>query len=141
MADISKGKVTAGLRGAGWNPARMATPFTTKPFSLSTADDQRTLGLLYSRTGQEKTVVCLMHPREFTGTPYLVPDVLDAGCAAWVQAPRSPTRPKSSIRQRLLNAALPPRPKANSASCHGRASWASRVMATPRSRPQATNWC
>ena len=30
-----------------------------------------------------------MHPREFTGTPYLVPDVLDAGCAAWVQAPRS----------------------------------------------------
>ncbi len=89
MADIPKGKVTAGLRGAGWNPARMATPFTTKPFSLRTADDQRTLGLLYSRTGHEKTVVCLMHPREFTGTPYLVPDVLDAGCAAWVQAPRS----------------------------------------------------
>lgn len=33
--------------------------------------------------------MCLMHPREFTGTPYLVPDVLDAGCAAWVQAPRA----------------------------------------------------
>ncbi len=89
MADIPKGKVTAGLRGAGWNPARMARPFTTTPFSLRTADDQRTLGLLYSQTGQERTVVCLMHPREFTGTPYLVPDVLDAGCAAWVQAPRS----------------------------------------------------
>ncbi|MES2402515.1 MAG: alpha/beta hydrolase [Pseudomonadota bacterium] len=89
MADIPKGKVTAGLRGAGWNPARMDRPFRTQPFSLRTADDQRTLGLLYSQTGHEKTVVCLMHPREFTGTPYLVPDVLDAGCAAWVQAPRS----------------------------------------------------
>jgi hypothetical protein len=30
-----------------------------------------------------------MHPREFSGTPYLVPDALDAGCACWVQAPRS----------------------------------------------------
>jgi hypothetical protein len=89
VADIPKGKVTAGLRGAGWNPARMARPFTTTPYSLRTADDQRTLGLLYSQTGHEKTVVCLMHPREFTGTPYLVPDVLDAGCAAWVQAPRA----------------------------------------------------
>ena len=89
MSDTSKGKVTAGLRGAGWNPARMDRPFRTQPTTLRTADDQRTLGLLYSQTGQEKTVVCLMHPREFSGTPYLVPDVLDAGCAAWVQAPRS----------------------------------------------------
>ncbi|MDB5929069.1 MAG: hypothetical protein JWR60_776 [Polaromonas sp.] len=89
MADIHKGKITAGLRGAGWNPARMDRPFRAMPYSLRTADDQRTLGLLYSQTGHEKTVVCLMHPREFTGTPYLVPDVLDAGCAAWVQAPRS----------------------------------------------------
>ncbi|MEJ8859943.1 alpha/beta hydrolase, partial [Variovorax robiniae] len=49
----------------------------------------RTLGFLYTETGNEKTVVCLMHPREFSGTPYLVPDVLDAACACWVQAPRS----------------------------------------------------
>lgn len=89
MSQTVKGKITAGLRGAGWNPARMDRPFQTRPSSLRTADDQRTLGLLYSQTGQEKTVVCLMHPREFSGTPYLVPDVLDAGCAAWVQAPRA----------------------------------------------------
>jgi hypothetical protein len=89
MTETPKGKVTAGLRGAGWNPQRMSRPFTTRPFSLHTADNQRTLGLLYAQTGHEKTVVCLMHPREFTGTPYLVPDVLDAGCAAYVQAPRS----------------------------------------------------
>jgi len=88
MSD-DRGKVTAGLRGAGWNPLRMDRPFRTAPVALRTADDQRTLGLLYSQSGHEKTVVCFMHPREFTGTPYLVPDVLDAGCAAWVQAPRS----------------------------------------------------
>ncbi len=87
--DPDKGKVTAGLRGAGWNPARMDRPFRTTPYALRTADAQRTLGLLYSQSGHEKTVVCLMHPREFIGTPYLVPDVLDAGCAAWVQAPRA----------------------------------------------------
>ena len=85
----SKPRATAGLRGAGWDPKRMARAFQTSPVALRTADDQRSLGLLYSQTGREKTVVCLMHPREFTGTPYLVPDVLDAGCAAWVQAPRS----------------------------------------------------
>ena len=85
----SKPRVTAGLRGAGWDPKRMARAFQTSPVALRTADDQRSLGLLYGQTGQEKTVVCLMHPREFSGTPYLVPDVLDAGCAAWVQAPRS----------------------------------------------------
>lgn len=89
MSDSGKSKATAGLRGAGWNPARMDRPYTTRPASLRTADSQRTLGLLYAQTGREKTAVCLMHPREFTGTPYLVPDVLDAGCAAWVQAPRS----------------------------------------------------
>lgn len=89
MTQTGKDKVTAGLRGAGWDPKRMDRPYQTRPFSLRTADQQRTLGLLYTQTGHEKTVVCLMHPREFSGTPYLVPDILDAGCAAWVQAPRS----------------------------------------------------
>lgn len=89
MNSDKKPAVTAGLRGAGWNPQRMDRPYTLKPFALRTADGQRTLGFLYTQTGKEKSVVCLMHPREFSGTPYLVPDVLDAGCACWVQAPRS----------------------------------------------------
>lgn len=89
MTEKIKSKVTAGLRGTGWNPQRMERPYTVKPHALRTADKQRTLGFLYTQTGQEKTVVCLMHPREFSGTPYLVPDVFDAGCACWVQAPRS----------------------------------------------------
>ena len=89
MTEIKKPAVTAGLRGAGWNPQRMDRPYTLRPYPLRTADGQRTLGFLYSQTGKEKSVVCLMHPREFSGTPYLVPDVLDAGAACWVQAPRA----------------------------------------------------
>lgn len=86
---MNKPKVTAGLRGTGWDDRRMDRPYRLRPYVLRTADTQRTFGLLYSVTGQEKGVVCLMHPREFSGTPYLVPDVLDAGYACWVQAPRS----------------------------------------------------
>lgn len=89
MTEGKKAKVTAGLRGTGWNSARMERAYAVKPQALRTADGQRTLGFLYSQTGQETTVVCMMHPREFSGTPYLVPDVLDAQCACWVQAPRS----------------------------------------------------
>lgn len=81
--------VTAGLRGASWDVARMASkPYTMVPYPLVTADGQRTLGFLFSRGG-EKTVVCMMHPREMIVTNYLVPDVLDAGCACWVQGPRA----------------------------------------------------
>ena len=58
-----KAKVTAGLRGAGWNPARMDRPYRTTPVSLRTADNQRSLGLLYTLSGNETTAVCLMHPR------------------------------------------------------------------------------
>ena len=47
-----------------------------------------TNGFLFSR-GQPKTVVCIMHPREFLATHYLIPDILDAGCAAWTQGSRS----------------------------------------------------
>jgi hypothetical protein len=86
----SAGKVavTAGLRGASWNPARMTRPYTMVPYSMTTSDGQRTLGFLFSRGG-EKNVACLMHPREMVVTHYLVPDVLDAGFACWVQGPRS----------------------------------------------------
>jgi pimeloyl-ACP methyl ester carboxylesterase len=67
----------------------MDRPYSLKAHALRTADGQRTLGLLYTATGKEKTVVCTMHPREFSGTPYLVPDILDAQYACWVQAPRA----------------------------------------------------
>lgn len=67
----------------------MARPYQMVPYALNTVDGQRTLGFLFTVTGQEKTVVSLMHPREMAITHYLVPFVLDAGCACWVQGPRS----------------------------------------------------
>ena len=83
-----KSTVTAGMRGASWTPSRMTSPYTTKPFPLTTQDGQATLGVLFSRASERKVVV-IMHPREFVMTHYMVPEVLDAGWACWVQAPRS----------------------------------------------------
>ena len=80
--------VTAGLRGASWNKSRMDAPYQTIPTPLTTLDGQRTLGFLFARGG-EKSVVSLMHPREMIVTNYLVPDILEAGYACWVQGPRS----------------------------------------------------
>jgi hypothetical protein len=80
--------VTAGLRGASWNPRLMDVPFQARPYPLTTQDGQAVQGLLYSR-GTPRKVVFLMHPREFVATHYLVPDVLDAGWACWVQGARS----------------------------------------------------
>jgi hypothetical protein len=57
--------------------------------ALTTADGAQVIGFLYRRGG-ERTVVSIMHPRELVPTHYLVPDVLAAGCACWVQGSRSP---------------------------------------------------
>lgn len=66
----------------------MAVPFQARAYPLTTHDGQAVQGLLYSR-GPSRKVVFLMHPREFIATHYLVPDVLDAGWACWVQGARS----------------------------------------------------
>ncbi|QRQ83442.1 alpha/beta hydrolase [Cupriavidus oxalaticus] len=89
MTEQDKPQVTAGMRGASWDTRLMDRPYQMVPYALGTADGQRTLGFLFSVTGREKTVVSLMHPREMAITHYLVPFVLDAGCACWVQGPRS----------------------------------------------------
>ncbi len=89
MTEQDKPQVTAGMRGASWDARLMNRPYQMVPYALGTADGQRTLGFLFSVTGKEKTVVSLMHPREMAITHYLVPFVLDAGCACWVQGPRS----------------------------------------------------
>jgi len=67
----------------------MTRPYTVVPYALGTADGQRTLGFLFTATGKERTVVSIMHPREMSITHYMVPWVLEAGCACWVQGPRS----------------------------------------------------
>jgi len=86
---MSDREQTAGLRGAGWDAALMDRPYQVAPVTLNTADGSKTMGFLFTVTGKETTVVSVMHPREFQLSHYLVPAVLDAGCACWVQAPRS----------------------------------------------------
>src|SRR5437870_3799109 len=81
-------KATAGLRGASWSPGRLPADVRTSVHTVATQDGAQITGFLYSRGG-EKTVVSLMHPRELIATHYLVPDVLMAGCACWVQGSRS----------------------------------------------------
>lgn len=89
MTDVDKAAVTAGMRGASWDAELMQRPYKVVPYALGTADGQRTLGFLFTASGKERTVVSLMHPREMSVTHYMVPAVLDAGCACWVQGPRS----------------------------------------------------
>ena len=79
----------AGLRGAQWDPARLPADMSASIHTLTTADGANTTGYLYRRGG-ERAVCCLMHPREILATHYLVPELLEAGAAVWVQGTRSP---------------------------------------------------
>ena len=80
---------TAGLRGSVWNSARLPKDTQMSVHTLRTHDGVNVTGYLFRRGG-EKTVCCWMHPREIGVSNYLVPDVLDAGAAAWVMGARSP---------------------------------------------------
>lgn len=81
--------VQAGFRGADWG-AEAGPPegTTTSVHLMQTADRAETRALLYAR-GRPRTAVVLMHPREYSLAHYLVPAIVDAGCAAWLNAPRS----------------------------------------------------
>ncbi|MGQ9367028.1 hypothetical protein [Azospirillum sp. ST 5-10] len=79
---------TAGFLNTDWNPRDVPDGTVTRNVALRTADRAATGGTLYVRDRTD-TVVCVMHPREFMACHYLVPDILEAGCAAWSQSPRS----------------------------------------------------
>jgi hypothetical protein len=79
---------TAGFRNAEWTMADMPENTSVVVTALRTQDKAASTGLLYVR-GKPKTVVCFMHPREFLATHYLIPAVLESGCAAFTQTPRS----------------------------------------------------
>lgn len=80
---------TAGLRGTTWDPARLPAGTRMTAHALTTADGAPVTGFLFRR-GAERSVVCLMHPRELGATQYIVPDLLAAGVAVWVQGSRAP---------------------------------------------------
>ncbi|MCE8024129.1 hypothetical protein [Billgrantia aerodenitrificans] len=79
----------AGLRGAQWDPTRLPADMIASVHTLTTVDGANVTGYLYRRGG-ERAVCCLMHPREILATHYLVPELLDAGAAVWVQGSRNP---------------------------------------------------
>lgn len=81
-------QVTAGLRGASWDPALVPSDMTTSVYPIRTFDNSPILGYLHARGG-EKTVVFIMHPRELLVSHYLVPYLVGAGYACWVQGPRT----------------------------------------------------
>jgi hypothetical protein len=81
-------RVTAGLRGASWEADLVPEGMVTRVFPLATADGASVLGYLHARGG-EKTVVFIMHPRELLVSHYLVPHLVAAGYACWVQGARS----------------------------------------------------
>ncbi|WP_428394347.1 hypothetical protein [Lichenicoccus sp.] len=55
---------------------------------LRTGDGAAVNGFLYSRDRSD-TVLCIMHPREFLATHYLIPEILAAGRSVFTQTSRS----------------------------------------------------
>ncbi|HWV41256.1 MAG TPA: hypothetical protein VN004_06475 [Pseudorhodoplanes sp.] len=55
---------------------------------LQTQDGAAVNGFLYAKQSAD-TVLCIMHPREFLATHYLVPDLVAAGYAVFTQTARS----------------------------------------------------
>ena len=80
---------TAGLRATQWREDRLPPGVSLSVHALRTADGASVTGYLFRRGG-ERTVVCSMHPREIVVASYIVPEVLQGGCAMWVLGARSP---------------------------------------------------
>jgi hypothetical protein len=87
MSNPINAVATAGFRNAEWTGGSLPTDVSTQVKPLRTSDGAATNGVLYARGG-EKTVVCIMHPREFLASHYMIPAILASGCAAWTQASR-----------------------------------------------------
>jgi len=84
----AESRPTAGLRGASWAPERLPASMRTTVHPLITVDGAQIVGYTHA-CGGERTAVMIMHPRELLVTHYLVPYLLDAGYACWVQGPRT----------------------------------------------------
>jgi hypothetical protein len=81
-------QITAGFRNAGWTMDRLPDGVQVSVHPLSTGDGAAVNGLLY-RSAASRTVFCIMHPREFMASHYLVPELTAAGHAVWTQTSRS----------------------------------------------------
>lgn len=79
---------TAGFRNAGWTMPHLPPGASVSVHPLATADGAAINGFLF-RAGQSDVVLCIMHPREFLATHYLVPELLEGGYNVWTQTSRS----------------------------------------------------
>ena len=81
-------EATAGFRNAGWTMTGLPADVMVTVHPLQTQDGAAVNGFLYAKQSAE-TVLCIMHPREFLATHYLVPDLVSAGYAVFTQTARS----------------------------------------------------
>ncbi|MDH7795937.1 MULTISPECIES: alpha/beta hydrolase [unclassified Beijerinckia] len=79
---------TAGFRNAGWTMPHLPPGASVSVHPLATADGAAVNGFLF-RAGASDVVLCIMHPREFLATHYLVPELLEGGFNVWTQTSRS----------------------------------------------------
>ena len=80
--------VTAGFRNAEWTLNALPEGTAVGVFPLRTIDGAVTNGFVYRR-GTPKAYVCIMHPREFLATHYMIPPLIDAGYGVFTQTPRA----------------------------------------------------
>lgn len=85
MSDI---EATAGFRNASWTMTGLPADVAVAVHPLQTQDGAAVNGFLYAKQTAD-TVLCIMHPREFLATHYLVPDLVSAGYAVFTQTARS----------------------------------------------------
>jgi len=85
---MSEQQVTAGFRNAGWTMGALPDDTRVTVHALATHDGAAVTGLLYSRSASD-IVLCIMHPREFMASHYLIPDLVGAGFAVWTQTSRA----------------------------------------------------
>jgi hypothetical protein len=81
-------EATAGFRNAGWTMTGLPADVMVTVHPLQTQDGAAVNGFLYAKQSAD-TVLCIMHPREFLATHYLVPDLVAAGYAVFTQTARS----------------------------------------------------
>ena len=85
---MSEREATAGFRNAGWTMGQLPAGSAVSVHPLRTADGAAVNGFLYT-AGPSDVVACIMHPREFLASHYLVPELLSAGYAVFTQTSRS----------------------------------------------------
>jgi hypothetical protein len=85
---MKKREATAGFRNAGWTMGQLPEGVSVTVHALRTSDNAAVNGFLYT-AGPSNVVACIMHPREFLASHYLVPELLEAGYSVFTQTSRS----------------------------------------------------